>query len=630
MNLRKLVCLGMAFSVMLFAGCDKDKEKDEKPEMKGIVPEAQKTEDVISKYVTIPLYLSPNISNSVFGKSVSDRCKQSTSELSLGLGAVIISDTEALSFSDEVIRSIVAILHNGGKLVYILPSANVFKSFASKLVEAQNFLIDDGLIGNNNVAISIGNLYRFVESIIPDNPKGPFAFALSIYDNNYYVIGGQEDNAVSASITTVIDEETGEKQTIPVEVNHHDIEETPYECGLLAEYLIEWLMDDGSASDGETPEFAGDVNSVEPHCQNVKYDDILINYRANDNSSCRTHLSRCVPLRILYNIWSAYDIEHNCDVYMMKRYIKFEGSKLDTGPTDKELWWVNYDNNAEFYGPYLTAVKSNARWDAASSMDNVIPRNAITSTNYSESKTFGISGGVSIGKSPSIVPGISYSKSVIISTQTPDLATNVTFNNTKPEFRHYATSLPDSHWGFSCTWHDLAKDNYHQDLEFNTSWNWIVENPKSVSADRYKFEDNCDITINMLGHTLGFFKTIATQYEVTYHYGKQFAMDINPHYDQLWGTEVVSESIPKDKMHEFTNWIQTRYGDYWSIKLFHVPAYSENDRDGIKKFRNDFINVLAQDQQIWRDFGYTGTFNFTWRLNSDAGQYYTYQYVVNP
>lgn len=600
----------------LLVSCAKNEE--EQPHGIGITPPEFDTSDSnIHQLINNTVYIPNSISGSLLEKSLSARCSKISPTLS-DADIMIITDDITLASDTKSIAGIAKALLSGKVVGYVNPSNVAFRKFAENIRTASEALLADNDFHVNGDCYFFQHLDDVMGPNLLHDTQNAFARLVAVCADGIFVIGSPYDATVLATYTE-IDTETSTVTTHDVECSADIYTDTPRGIGEMVEIFAEWLngkMDDNTD--------AG--NDLEPVRRDYTYVNSIYFY-AKDITDCS--LSRSLPFEIYYEYWPVCDHGDNMikDVYAVRRTVKINGGDLDTGPTDKEYWWVNSKGDAKYYGPYLRRVMDNTNCNAATAMRDLKPLNAMSSTTYSESTTMGISAGVGISANPSLNPTFTYSKNYSTSTTVPDIATHVNAadNRRLPQYTFMSEKRPDSHWGINIT-HDIVPNNYHEYIELQTSWIWDMSNPMD---EAHAVTDNVEIDIEMMDFSIGFFKTTPGYYDKTFKFTVDYNLAALPHYTQRWGVEVNQEGMSREDKMKFIEWLEKRYKDYFSINIFNVPAYSLSDRTGIEKFRNDFIDVLKRDTQFWRDFEYSGTFHFTWRNNQKPDETYTYDFNVN-
>lgn len=612
--MKKIITLTML--ICLAFSCKKE-ETSINPEIKGINPPAEETEDVVFRYTNAKVYLPADIANQSLGTAILSRCKNTTNDI-WDADIVFVSDNLVATLNDNSMLELAKALHTGKVCAYFEPSSNTFRQFASGLSAASNYLLTDETFKTSVNCSNFRQLEQIMEPSLKARATGPFARLVSFRDDGVLVIGRDEDLAVSGTLTYT-NPDTKETITENVELSSNLPQATPKACGSMVEKFIEWVENRRIAL-SDTPE-----KPITPDRREYRY----INHLPYDSSiavDCK--IVRDVPFEILYEIWPVCDRSYNSikDVYAVKRTFKVEGNKLETGPAEKDYWWVNSKGDAKYYGPYLYFIQADTYFNNVSSMRELKPLNTMTSTSYSENTSIGVSLGVSLGSSPSLSPGVSYTTNYSTSTTLPDLRTTVTpkSNRTLPLYDHTATKRPDSHFGIPIT-HDIVPNNYHEYIELATSWVWDINNPKDEAP---AFTDAVRFSIEMMDYSVGFFKTTPGYYDLNYQIYVNFCFPALPHYNQIWGVELNNEGMTQAEKLVLLYTVQDRYRKYISVEMFNVPAYSMSDRTAILKFKNDFIDVLQHDKQYWKNLSFFGNNEFTWRNNNQQSEFYKFNFIV--
>ncbi len=624
---KTFLCL-LAVCLSLTA-CHKAEDSSEEAEIIGVNPENPTDEDIVKQTFSLKTFVYPEATdNSEFGKAIARRCVSLTSENITDADMVIISDIQVPDRSEEEISDIARMLYNNGALVYLMPTAANFTSFVHSIQTCQDRLISLGELQICPAFSTIDCLDYNSGTFMEMEGKDVFARAICICNNGVNTVMSAGDYQVD-TYCYELNEETGEITEIPVEGKPDSkVEETAAECGMLAEMLCEWIESESQKAANETG-----TNS-EPYVKDFDFSGTL-HYMASD--ACDhfdpSNLHRYIPYKIAYTYWPVYVVGNDEDHYLMTRKVWIQGSQLDPGPSEIHTWWGNNRDRGEFYGPYLSNVRTLSTCNQIQDLIDYKPKNNFTRTSYLETVQMNLGGGVTIGTNPSVNIGGSYNKSTSVGTTAMDLSLNVTLLSLlNPEYAYSATNRPSTHWSWPRVYHDTAVMNYHQDLSFESGWIWRVRNAKSKSNTPYRVDDKTAITIQMLGCRVVPFYTYADYYDKVFTLNNWQDLMKLPHFDQLWGTEVVRKGSPIDpqEVERLEKFVEERYSEFWSKKLFHVYCDSETDTKNIENFRNRFIDVLKNDQQIWINHGFTGTFTFTWRLNKDRNKYYEYDFTVNP
>ncbi len=601
----------------LLTSCEKN-EKQEEPQAIGVTPPAFDTSDSqIHQFINNTVYISSSISGSLLDKSLSVRCSQRTSTLS-DADVIILSDDIALGNDSKSITDIAKALHSGKVVGYANPSNQAFKQFAENIRTASEMLLKDNDFHTTVDCYFFQHLDEAMGTNLLKESSNAFARLVAFCSEGIFVIGSPYDATVHATYTE-IDPDTSTETTHDIECSDDIYQDTPRGIGEMIEIFAKWVNEKMDENEDAS-------NALEPVRREFRYVNTIY-YNAGDVTDCT--LYRSLPFETYYEFWPVCDHADNTikDVYAVRRTIKIEGNELETGPTDKKLWWVNSKDKAKYYGPYLRRVMDNSSCSAVTAMRELKPLNAMSSTTYSSSTSMGISAGVGIGANPSLNPSFSYSKNYSTSITVPDIATYVKAAESRrlPQYTFMSEKRPQSHFGMPIT-HDIVPNNYNEYIELQTSWIWDMSDPDDKA---HACTDQLEIDIEMMDFTVGFYKTHPGYYDKTYKIKVDYNLPALPHYNQIWGVEVNQEGMSREEKMKLIEWLEKRYKDYFSINLFNVPAYYFGDRTGIAKFRNDFIDVLKRDTQFWKDFDYTGTFHFTWRNNQRPDETYTYDFIIS-
>lgn len=614
-KLRLISVLALSF-FMAFVSCNKDNTQS--PEIKVVTPPEYDPSDCdINHLLNSKIFIPSSISGTLLGNSLSVRCKE-IATTSLDADIIIITDDIAINSDHNAMIDIAKALLKGKMISYAYPTNSAFSKFIGDLDTAIEALAGDDDFFADADCLYVPSLIKMIECPIQSGNSESFARMVSVCKKGIHIMGGINDATFSCT-STEIDPETQAETVQDMDLEDETFEDTPHLVGGLVEMFIEWAnekMREGNSSE-PTPHELNWTPAVD-------YDNVC-QFRAASLPAIWDDIKRDMNFKIRYEYLPVCKISGNTisDIYAVRRVFMLEGNQLQTGPNDQHEWWEGRDR---FYGPYLRRVLDNTDCSYANRMRELKPQNSMTSTDYNETTTYGVQGGITIGEKPSVDIGFNYSKAYGVTTKLPDIATYVSTENfLLPRYTHMCEKRPATHNPFD-PWHDNVPLNYHQHLEFETSWIWDIDNPRD---EAHAFSDHVEIDIEIMRLNMGVLSTFPS-----YH-TQHFVFSVNrwklpalPHYSQHWGVEVDNKNMTRDEKLKLMDWLDKRYAKfYYTNAIFNVWAYSLNDRSKIQNFRNEFISALKSDIHVWKNLDYYGTFTFTWR-NKDTGETYTYDHVV--
>lgn len=596
----KLLSICAISFAMLLAGCKKN--KIETPESLPASPN-EPTTDLLQVKSNEAAFVMADC-NSEFCNMICNRFTNIQNSLDGDQTRMVIIDKSSVqSLSPEQWTELAKVFHNDGAIIYIQPTLQDLADFAMQVRDA----VFELAYAPDEVweHLECLDYYGQFSEANPDLSSYQYEI-IAINKDNLYIMSNLNDYSEVMYTYELVDQETGETDSIAYEYGvSGDL--TTYRMGLLADNLVYWT--DNYSNDKQDSDFSKRIEVEVPVTFNPK-DFTTLDWG-----------SRTVTCNIEYTIWSAHDLGRQQDNYVIKRIIQFDGSHLNCGPAEPDMWWVDKNDKPDYYGPYLNNIQVQSFFNGPTpDLTNWGPQNQMTSTSYTSNISWNINSGLTISASPglNIGGGVTINKSS--TTNVPDLRMQVWHNTNIPKYEYAITTRPKGY--FLSGNHDIVAGNLRQDISMEQYYTWIVKPSDGVS---YSFDTDFAATVEFLHATKGFLQ-LKDKYETAtiYHKGKTVALPAPPRAIQEW--RMFCETSDQNLI----NFISKAYERYFYDRLFQVPAATQNDNDPIDNFIKNFEKRLNCDKDLWRARGFTGDFKFIWRKSTTTEVYHTTNFHVDP
>lgn len=597
----KLISLCAITFALLLSGCKKENIAD--PELKPDEP----TTDLVRVTSDVPAFIMAGNSTELLDMLRKRFVNIQGSLNSNKVSTVVIDKTSAQNMTSEQWKQLAKIYYDGGVIVYVQPT---LQDFADLSVHAYSAILQLGY--EPDMVWEQLEWLGYYNHILEANPNlvSMKYEAIAINNEDSYFLTDFGTTLPVEYAFEVVNQETGVTDSISYQHGTTG-EMTIYRKGLLVDDLVQWITNANEAQMCDK----GEAKVAKEITLNVP-----VTFYPSKFTSLGWGWSVTVPCKIIYTIWSVYDLNQHKDNYVFCRNIEFDGSYLECGPDNPEKWWVDKNKNPDYYGPYLNSIQVESSLVGSSpSLTNWKPQNPMTSTTYSEGLSYGLSGAINVSEKPGLNIGGSLSISKSVSTSVPDLKMEVWHNDPNPKYQYHINKRPQGH--FVGSKHDIVAGNLRQDISMQQYWTWIVN---SYDYADYSFNTNFEVVVEFLRCTDGFFKynDYYQSAKISYN-GLNVTLPAPPRAIQEWRMFCVTSD------QNLINFVSEAYDGYFYNKLFQVPAATSTDKGAIDQFIHNFEERLNCDRDLWRARGFTGDFEFVWRPSTSSEIYHTTHFHVN-
>ena len=610
-----IICIGLA--MLTLAACHDENDDQTVPLQNGQITERQSpTIDSMLVKSALKTYIFPS-NGSDFSNALISRMTNTTTTFDSSVKTVIMNDNFDKLSNDDITK-IINFIVSGGNLVYCNPTKEKFTGFCFVLALAIDEMRKAGdfpINASAGATAAINRLGSFVDgssgtpSIFDDATKtgnADFCEAVAFRGDNFHITTKLNTNQADSVFVT------RENKPDSVVVTK-SASASPYQFGLFADNLSEWLNEqpNASAQNAQLMTFGKKLLSSEA---SSKLDDIALCQQVT--FSCPAYFNkRQDPISITYRIWSVYATERKADYYLINQEITAENSQLQCGPTDELLWYQpGYNNNDFYYGPYMQSMTSKNKIDASDAkLWSVTPNNSTTSgSEYSEGFDFSINAGISAGETPSSSFGTSLTFTTSTTRHIPDLAMVLTRNTNQPEWNYTAQNAPQAKALFHI-YHTFASPILMNDC--TVSHSWIYEVPNASGAYTLTTDFTFSIQdLEMSNYATFFYTSDHYSNPTTYHL--TIALNPPPRAVQNW------KMFCENASEKLTNFLQKEFPDVWNPNIIlYTPT--ANDREKIDAYIAAFMNKMRSNIIVWKNNDFTDSYVFDWKLSDDPNIYKT-------
>ena len=685
---KKLLVRSILFlMVTLMVISCKDQEDGIQPDLLqyDVVEYETTNEDKLTVTSSMPAYIFP-YSYTNFGESLVNRLVNKMPEVNLDnivdISTIVIHGSQIESLEDDFAAIVIQLLL-GKNVIIVEPTLDSFYYFSEFVTAVYQYLesTEEGrealaqFEAINDIRQTFEAFFEICQDpqrlddmfMLNSDTRGIIAEAIGIRGSNFHIVERVNNNSESIITTRTVNTETGEvTETVNEQEDNQSVvkERTPYENGLFADVLTEWINEcDYYALQMEAirTKSANDLN-LRNEAQKYKLEDICtvqkVDYTMEAELPSKA-LNGVLPVKISFEICAVYMNE--ADYYCVYKKIISYNDKLNCGPESEKEWrkvdglggyfpdfikMESYYDQIKFYGPYMCDIKSKSICHAHTdnfdvSGDDVVwlpdikqiepvngvrveeysPKNSIGSVDVSSGISYGFDGGLCLGSDPytSLGFSISYDKST---SQTIDnLEIIASTANGIVSWRYKGNNIPTSRVGlFFKPYHSTAPTIMRRECVVDQSWIWQVSNP----TGSYRLYDQTSVTTSLLyPHSL-------YVYNIDFYYDKEttnrisFRMAPPPRCEQRWMMDVSPYS------EELNTMLATTHSKFWKADdhEFNLADTDDESRLTIQQFISNFEQDLHKKKRTWISRNFKDTYTFTYYNVEDSEEEYTIEFKV--
>lgn len=644
MNKNQLITLFITFAGMiLFAGCsDNDDKMKTMPQVETVTPVPPPVEDTKAVTSSLKTYVFPHQYTEV-SSALCSRMTNLATSLDETVKTVILHAADIASLTEQNYKGILTVFAGNGTLVVVMPTIEQWNLFVEKLattadqlIEAQAlpvFISDETMTALN--AFKQGkndeNDTYYVYDGDEKHTNEHFCDMVALRGNDVYYLDDLidvDDTRQTTTITSVDDDGNKSSEVVDQEIT---MEYTDYEYGLHADEITRWInlqpehqqkvarmMSQGrSLLAGSTR--GGMADLTELMSAQTQYYQFAV--RTNDI------FVSVASATVIYDVWTAHDLDRHDDYYFIHQQVNSRNSGLRCGPENKKEWFDRQRGNKKWsaYGGYLSKLVSENYLDGANANNKQLrkysPTTSVGSSTFSTSVGWNLGGNVGLGiegLSGGLSSGVSFEKSY--STDIQDLSVSVNTDNSNSPVWTYSGPSVQLHSGFYFT-HDIAKNVQQNDCHVENVWIWTIPN----ASGTYTLQSYVNVNTEILCfRTKGFWKAVE---HLNLDNRQHYSFNLNPpaRYLQKWQMSCIATG-GVDQGKDIDAFLKDRYPDYFvpSLKIYTAV---DNKQAADACFAK-FISVLKYDQEIWRDKGHRGTYQFKFKQEGTSSIYKTYDFQV--
>jgi hypothetical protein len=608
-----IICIGL--TMLTLAACHDENDSPTVQLQNDQIAERQNpTIDSLLVKSALKTYIFPS-NGSAFSNALISRMTNTTTTFDSSVKTVIMNDNFDKLTNDDITK-IINFIVSGGNLVYCNPTKEKFTSFCFILALAIDEMRKAGDFPFNASAgatAAFNRLGSFVDgssgtpSIFDDATKtgnADFCEAVAFRGDSFHITTKLNTNQADSVFVT------RENKPDSVVVTK-SASASPYQFGLFADNLAEWLNEQPNAS-AQNAQLMTFGKKLLSSGASSELDKIALCQQVTFN--CPAYFNNQQdPISITYRIWSVYATERKADYYLINQEITAENSCLQCGPTDELSWYKpGYHDKDFYYGPYMQSMTSKNKIDASDAkLWSVTPNNSTTSgSEYSEGFDFSINAGISAGETPSASLGTGLTFTTSTTRHIPDLAMVLTRNTNQPEWDYTAQNTPQAKAIFHI-YHTFASPILMNDC--TVSHSWIYEVPNASGA----YTLTTDFTfwlqdLEMTNYASFFYTSDHYSNHTTYH----LTVALNPPPRAIQNWKMYCENAT-DKLNAF---LSDNFSDLWKPN-FTLYTSTASDRSSIDNYIAEFMKRMECNTDVWKSNNFTNSYTFCWKLNDDKNIY---------
>ena len=643
------------------------------------------TEDELTVKSSLPAYIYPSYTYTNFGKSLIDRLVNKVSNVDLtnitDLSTVVLHSSQIEKLDEDDFALIVIQLMLGKNIIIVEPTLDSFYYFSDFVTKVYQYLesIEEGreVLAQFETINDIRQTFEAFFEISQDpqklddmfmvnsDEKGVIAEAIGIRGANFHIVERVNNNSESTLITRSVNSETGEVTETVNEQEEESTtikERTPYENGLFADILTEWINECDYYTlqmDEIRAKSARDLN-LRNEAQKYTLDDICTVQKVDytiEAAMPSNLLPGVLPVKLSFEICSVF--KDDADYYCVYKKIISYNDKLKCGPESEKEWReVNglgayfpdfvkmdtYYDQIKFYGPYMSNIAGKSICHAHTDNfdvygDDVVwlpsidqieqvpgvrvedysPKNSVGSVDVSSGISYGFDGGLYLGSEPSVSLGfsVSYDKSTSQSIDNLEIVASTAEGIVS--WKYIGNNIPTSRVGlFFKPYHSTAPTIMRRECVVDQSWIWRVPDPKGS----YRLYDQTSVTTSLLyPHSL-YVYNIDFYYDNTTTNRISFRMSPPPRSEQRWMMDVSPYSD------ELNSMLASTHSRFWKADdhEFKLSDTSEESRFTIEQFLSDFKNDLRKKKRTWISRNFKDRYTFTYYNVDNPEEEYTFEF----
>ena len=501
---------------LMFSSCTKEDNSATSDEESTYVDLPQySTEDQLSTLIQRPTYVF-NATYTGEGKAVVARATKKAELTDQNLGVVIMPSSQIKSLSSDDYLNIVRVLAKDGTVVFTEPILDELDAFCKKVSETVSTNSQAAEIVFENLPIEAiqriidwGDSNPF-EGLIEGDVKDRYEIIALRAQTLYASMNDREGVATTQTMNVEVEkaDKEGEFDIYPIEIEVPNNMDDNY-FGQKADNLAEWLNSDEPET---TVDEAAQVRAMIAHRagENValqsltKAQTIILDGTNNKVSFTSESGATRIwnhPIKLRYDIWTAYSEEKKCDFYCVKLSVTAENDKLECGPSEAREWynpvkcdyWQLHKSKMPWYqelekrlfGPFMSELNIECSLDnIKAELPSYTPKNSTTggetvaeSFSYTLGASVGANGNGPIGQlSGSCTFGTSVSRF------SPDLKLTVTASTSdgKLSFNYLAANPIAEFNTVRTAKHSGLKDISVKTCTVEHAWVWQVQSNAST------------------------------------------------------------------------------------------------------------------------------------------------------
>ena len=568
------------------------------------------------------------------------------------LGVVVMPSTQIKSLTSDDYLNIVRVLAKGGTIVFAEPMLNeldVFCKQVSATVTGNSQASD--MVIENLPAEAIQRIIDWsevnpFEGLIEDGVKDRYEIIALRAQTVYVSMNDREGIATKQTVNVEVEkvDKEDEYDIIPVEVEFPN-NMSDYYFGFKADQLAEWLnSDEPEPTDEEAAEVramiahrAGENSSLQSlvKAQTIILDGTNNNVYFTPESGANRTWSH--PIKLRYDVWTAYSAEKKCDFYCVKLNVTAENNKLECGPAEERKWynpkncdfwkavngtnWLSLDES--LYGPYMQKL------DFDCSLDNIkaelvdyTPKNSTSGgTTVTESFSYSLGANVGFnanGPTGGISGNCTWGSSV--AKFNPDLKCTVTASTSDGKLSFvYEAAKPIAEYNlFLTNKHSGTKDITINTCTVEQAWVWQVKSDASTVTLNTRFKS----VDEWLSYYYFAYKCHDIYFPVPCEHNFKTPINCPPRFKQEWAMTIepanakaeayLAQKLPQDFWHN---------SNFYTRKENHVKGDKTDEIStwvtkscGIFDKNNSILKAAAQEG------GITQNFTIRWHQTNGTGK----------
>ena len=625
-------------------------------------------EDKLTVTSSMPAYIFP-YSYTNFGESLVNRLVNKMPEVNLDnivdISTIVIHGSQIETLEDDFAAIVIQLLL-GKNVIIVEPTLDSFYYFSEFVTAVYQYLesTEEGreALAQFETVSDIRQTFEAFFEICQDPQKlddmfmvnsdtrGVIAEAIGIRGSNFHIVERVNNNSESILIARSVNSETGEvTETVNAQEDNQSVvkERTPYENGLFADVLTEWINECDYYAlqmDAIRTKSANELN-LRNEAQKFKLEDICTVQKVDYTMEAELpskYLKGVLPVKLSFEICAVY--MNDADYYCVYKKITSYNDKLKCGPESEKEWrevdglgayfpdfikMESYYDQIKFYGPYMSDIKSKSICHAHTDNfdvygDDVVqlpdikqiepvngvrveeysPKNSVGSVDVSSGISYGFDGGLYLGSEPSVNLGFSVSYDKSTSQSIDNLEIIASTAEGIVSWRYKGNNIPTSRVGlFFQTYHSTAPSIMQRECVVDQSWIWRVSNP----TGSYRLYDQTSVTTSLLyPHSL-YLYNIDFYYDLETTNRISFRMAPPPRSEQRWMMEVSPYS------EELNTMLGSTHSRYWKADdhEFNLADTDDESRLTIQQFISDFEQDLQKKKRTWISRNFKDTYTFT-------------------